>query len=158
MEKEEMLDMRLKGSSYQEIASAAGISRQRVHQKLTGYRPKNFQENRRNWKRKWSKTESGKKSRNKTVQQYRVKSKVIVLTYYGNGRLACVRCGFNDIRALSIDHINGGGANHKRKLHYSGSIGYRWYINQNFPPGYQTLCMNCQWIKRFENNENKAKI
>jgi len=86
------------------------------------------------------------------MRQYKAKSKVIVLTHYGNGKLACLRCGFDDIRALSIDHINGDGANHKRQLKYA-SIGYRWYINQNFPKGYQTLCMNCQWIKRFENNE-----
>ena len=67
------------------------------------------------------------------------------LIHYGNGKLACVKCGFEDIRALSIDHINGGGAAHKR---YINNINlYRWLKKQGYPMGYQTLCMNCQFIK-----------
>ena len=32
-------------------------------------------------------------------------AKKTILSYYSNGTLKCARCGFNDIRALSIDHI-----------------------------------------------------
>lgn len=81
--------------------------------------------------------------------------KIKALTHYGKNKLACVRCGFVDIRALSIDHINGEGYKHRKigkaKL---GSSFYRQLKDQGYPEGYQTLCMNCQWIKRFENNEN----
>ncbi len=84
--------------------------------------------------------------------QKQLQLKVEVLTYYGNSRCACVRCRFDDIRALSIDHINGGG-NKQRQKENVGSNPYRWLKKKNFPAGYQTLCMNCQFIKRVENNE-----
>lgn len=76
-----------------------------------------------------------------------------VLTYYGNGKLACVRCGFSDIRALSIDHIHGGGTKMRRKGEVGGWAWYYKLRSQDYPEGYQTLCMNCQFIKREENNE-----
>lgn len=84
--------------------------------------------------------------------------KVKTLTHYGNGRLACVRCGFADVRALSIDHIYGGGKEHMKVINKTGSHFYRWLIMGNFPKGYQTLCFNCQWIKRAENGEYSHPI
>jgi len=86
--------------------------------------------------------------------------KVDILSHYSNGKLACVRCGFNDIRALSIDHIAGGGSAHLRELGYwtaqrggGGTQLYCWLKRNNLPEGYQTLCFNCQWIKRAEHGE-----
>lgn len=76
-----------------------------------------------------------------------------VLTHYGNGKHACIRCGFSDLRALSIDHIEGGGTAHTQGLKKAGNSFYRWLIKNNYPVGYQTLCMNCQFIKRVENKE-----
>lgn len=86
------------------------------------------------------------------------KLKQKVLAHYGNGKLACVRCGFNDIRALSIDHLNGGGSEQKRQLGGNGSLLYFWLVKHNYPLGYQTLCMNCQFIKRVENDEIKGSF
>lgn len=85
-----------------------------------------------------------------TTKGKRLEDKIIVLTHYGNGKCACVKCGYSDIRALSIDHINGGGRQHFKeiKVHI-----YGWLIKNNFPDGYQTLCMNDQWVKRSENEE-----
>lgn len=60
---------------------------------------------------------------------------------------------FTDIRILTIDHINGGGAKHRKQLGNSASRFYRWLIKHNYPEGYQVLCMNCEWIKRYENKE-----
>jgi hypothetical protein len=83
------------------------------------------------------------------------KTKREVLIYYGNGKLACVKCGFNDIRALSIDHINARGREERKKLGLlTGGKFYYWLKSHNYPRGYQTLCMNCNTIKRFENGEN----
>ena len=79
--------------------------------------------------------------------------KIRVLTVYGNGKLACVRCGFDDVRALSIDHINGGGSEDRRQKGLKSSGFYGWLQKHNYPDGFQTLCMNCQWVKRFENSE-----
>ncbi len=81
------------------------------------------------------------------------KLKAEVLTHYGNSNLACVKCGFDDIRALSIDHMEGRGNRHRQgKLRTSASF-YTWLKKQGYPKGYQTLCMNCQFLKRAENNE-----
>lgn len=79
--------------------------------------------------------------------------KAEVLTHYGGGTLACVRCGFSDIRALSIDHISGNGTEEKKRLGRAGTEFYRWLRQNLYPKGYQTLCMNCQFIKREENKE-----
>ena len=80
---------------------------------------------------------------------YRLAIKTEVLTHYGNGKLACMNCGFSDIRALCIDHING------KELAESGSrratSGYGLYMylrSANYPSGYQTLCFNCNTIKK----------
>ncbi|KKN29274.1 hypothetical protein LCGC14_0845800 [marine sediment metagenome] len=75
-----------------------------------------------------------------------------VFYHYSNGTMVCAHCGFDDIRALSIDHINGGGEK-ARRGHGKGGSEYRWLINNGFPPGIQILCMNCQFIKRHTNNE-----
>jgi len=65
--------------------------------------------------------------------------------------LACVRCGESRLACLSIDHANGGGVAHKKEINKNF---YLWLIQNDFPDGYQTLCMNCQWVKKTENNEN----
>ena len=76
-----------------------------------------------------------------------------VLTYYGNGKLACVKCGFNDMRALTLDHIKGGGEQKRKKGEGCGVTLYYFLRKRNYPEGYQTLCANCQFIKRVENHE-----
>jgi len=63
--------------------------------------------------------------------------------------MKCVRCGFSDIRALQIDHINGGGKDERRTLFQYRII--KKLIND--PSGYQLLCANCNSIKMFENRE-----
>ena len=86
------------------------------------------------------------------------KTKREVLTHYGNGKYACVKCGFGDSRALSIDHINSGGRKERIKLgKATGGKFYYWLRAQGYPEGYQTLCMNCNGIKRFTNGENVIK-
>ena len=79
--------------------------------------------------------------------------KVEVLTHYGDGRLACVWCGEDRVACLSIDHIDGRGNRHRRGALRSSSGFYSWLKKQGYPIGYQTLCMNDQFIKRFESKE-----
>lgn len=74
-----------------------------------------------------------------------------VLTHYGGGKLVCVKCGYSDLRALSLDHIAGGGSRRLRG-HTAQALRYK-LIAAGYPEGFQTLCMNCQFIKRDENNE-----
>ena len=91
-----------------------------------------------------------------SIRQKKWALKEEVLTHYGNGKYACVQCGFNDIRALSIDHIKGNGNEHRiqNKCRQGGVTFYRWLRKNGYPPEYQTLCMNCQFIKRIENMEH----
>jgi RNase P subunit RPR2 len=66
----------------------------------------------------------------------------------------CVKCGFSDIRALQIDHVNGGGVKHYKSR--SSSIRFYKDILDEIKEGsekYQLLCANCNWIKRYENGE-----
>lgn len=56
---------------------------------------------------------------------------------------------YTDMRALTIDHIHGGGTKHRFETGIGGGHHfYRWLKQQGFPVGYQILCMNCQFIKR----------
>ncbi len=82
------------------------------------------------------------------------KLKQEVLSYYSDGKVVCARCGYSDIRALGLDHVNGGGAKHRR-LGLAGNGFYVWLKKNNFPAGLQVLCMNCNWVKRVENDELK---
>jgi len=88
--------------------------------------------------------------------KYRCRLKTEVLTHYGNGKLACIKCGYSDIRALCLDHINPSleGNNNRRR---GGAALYSHLRKHNFPEGYQTLCANCNYIKEFEIDLKKAK-
>ena len=99
-----------------------------------------------------------KPTRYRTLIRERYKKlKLEVLSNYSVGRLGCVRCSFSDIRALSLDHINGGGTKRRRETGRTSRSLYAWLKRSGFPPGYQTLCMNCQFVKRSENKELGGK-
>lgn len=83
----------------------------------------------------------------------RAKIKLDVCTHYGGGEAQCVRCEEVRLACLSIDHIEGGGRKHREELRRQGIEFYRWLKHQGYPEGYQTLCMNCQFVKRMEKNE-----
>lgn len=160
MEKrQEIQDLRLRGWTYQAIGDKCHISRQRVHQLLTGYKPIltiGYKKRKNDRKQEWQKGK-GREKYSKLQRETNGRLKVIVLTHYGKGKLKCTHCGFSDIRALSIDHIAGKGFQHRQKSK-TGSSFYRWLIHNGYPEGYQTLCMNCQWIKRVENKEYKMPV
>jgi hypothetical protein len=68
----------------------------------------------------------------------------------------CIKCGFNDSRALQIDHINGGGTKELRSI--GSKAIYRRILKMSINEmnnKYQLLCANCNWIKRYENDENR---
>lgn len=67
----------------------------------------------------------------------------------------CVKCGFKDVRALQIDHVNGGGYKAFNTKSFSRETYWRSVlVSYSSNKGeYQLLCANCNWIKRYENNE-----
>jgi plasmid maintenance system killer protein len=83
------------------------------------------------------------------------KIRLEVLRHYSNGKPKCVKCGIEDTRCLSIDHINGNGAEHRKELKKLRTNIITYLRKNNYPDGFQILCMNCQFIKRHENNENR---
>jgi hypothetical protein len=58
----------------------------------------------------------------------------------------CVCCGESEPKFLAIDHINGDGAEHRRKI---GKGIYSWLKKNGYPPGFQLLCHNCNIAKSF---------
>jgi hypothetical protein len=64
---------------------------------------------------------------------------------------------FVDLRCLLIDHIQGNGSVHRRELAMSGQSLYSWICKNNFPPGFQVLCANCQFVKKIVNREDKFR-
>ena len=65
----------------------------------------------------------------------------------------CKRCGFDDWRALQIDHVNGGGKKElQSKKYYNWRLYYRNVLSDTTGK-YQVLCANCNWIKKNENGE-----
>lgn len=93
---------------------------------------------------------SRKQKESRASKQYHWNLRLAVIALYGN---KCVRCGFSDPRALQLDHKKGGGRQALRKDKY-----YYGYLKELLAnPDYETLqllCANCNWIKRYENNEN----
>lgn len=56
-------------------------------------------------------------------------------------RCQCPGCGETHVEFLTIDHVDGNGAEHRRSLNRSNT--YAWLVRNNFPPGFRVLCWNC---------------
>ncbi len=54
----------------------------------------------------------------------------------------CECCGESHPIFLDVDHINGDGAEQRRKDPLQYTI-YTWLVKNNFPPGFRLLCSNC---------------
>ena len=89
---------------------------------------------------------------------WRIELKTEVLTHYGEGRLACVMCGESRLACLSIDHIEGGGVSNRKELNAYGYRFYKRLKKEDFPKGYQTLCMNCQFVKAVYDRAKKREM
>lgn len=70
----------------------------------------------------------------------KIRRRVACLLVYGG---ACVCCGEEEINFLCIDHVNDDGYKHRK---FTSNI-YAWLVKNNFPYGFQTLCMNCNLAK-----------
>lgn len=63
------------------------------------------------------------------------------LAAYGG---ACACCGEAAFEFLSIDHVNGGGAKHRKSLTSSQRREFCRYLKEiGYPPEYRVLCHNC---------------
>jgi hypothetical protein len=100
-----------------------------------------------------------KVNKNSYTKNFFSRLRLEVLKHY-SPNLTCANCGFADFRALSIDHVQGGGTAHLREISKGRADGYYllfWLKRNNYPSGFQILCMNCQWIKRKTNGEESRQ-
>jgi hypothetical protein len=77
--------------------------------------------------------------------------KLQTLSHYSEGEPTCAICTYKDIRALSIDHPNSNGAEHRRQLGVvGGSQFYRRLRQAEFPLGFRVLCYSCNLCRYIE--------
>lgn len=114
---------------------------------------------RREYERKWSKSKKRREYMKKYYHNNREKIrkkmaarikfwKKAVFDKLGN---ECSKCGVDDERCLQIDHVNGGGGKEWAILRSRTKL-YKKVL-EDTEGMYQTLCANCNWIKRYENDE-----
>jgi len=81
------------------------------------------------------------KKRKEKYQEMRIE----VIKHYSKERFECNCCGEKHIEFLTIDHINNNGAEHRKEIKKSNII--QWLYKNEFPPGFQVLCFNCNCAK-----------
>lgn len=97
------------------------------------------------------------KRHNSKTTESRQRARTKVLVRLGN---KCVRCGFDDPRALQIDHINGDApSDPNSRPQRGGMLIFRLLkmSDEELRSKYQLLCANCNWVKREENKEYAEK-
>lgn len=92
-----------------------------------------------------------KRSDVKYNRNYRKKIKKECFKHYSNGEIECAICKFDNIDALTLDHVNGGGRKMAREIGLGSGIGgYRLYLylrKNGFPKGFRVLCLNHQMLE-----------
>ena len=107
--------------------------------------PEKFREQkRRNWPGYYSRHQE--QTRMRKIDWTRQLKEEVVKEYGGK----CVCCGEDTYEFLTIDHVHGDGAEHKRQMKAEG-VGqnlYRWLKKHGYPKeNFQLLCMNCNFAK-----------
>jgi len=89
---------------------------------------------------------SSRKSRETQVDYH--KTRMMVLCHYSDGVPKCANCGVEDERVLTLDHLNNDGNKHRREMGQLSAI--YWIVKNNYPPIFQVLCHNCNWLKELD--------
>ncbi len=127
------------------------IYQQTYHQKHPGLKAK--------WNKDWIANNSERYNASKFIYRERLKREVF--EHYGHGVVECVQCGFSQLDALCLDHINNDGAEQRRLLGISsrgsnsGQRTYEALKKADYPEGIQILCANCNMIKELERKRQK---
>ena len=94
--------------------------------------------------RDWNKANPERRQQTYLSYYYRLQFEAIMK--YGGYK--CRWCGIDEPLVLALDHIENNGREHRRQI---GSLGghvlYKWLKDNNYPPGFQVLCMNCNHAK-----------
>jgi len=76
-------------------------------------------------------------------KKWREKLRLDVLIHYSGNPPKCACCGESYIEFLTVDHINGGGVKHRKKVGITGTFFYRWLKKNSYPKEFRVLCYNC---------------
>lgn len=68
-----------------------------------------------------------------------------VLRRYGGDPPTCACCGEHRDEFLTVDHVDGDGAEHRREIG-QGQL-YPWLKRNDWPEGFRVLCANCNWSR-----------
>lgn len=96
-------------------------------------------------KREWARRnpEKNRASARRSWQKQRRSIRRETFARYSHGEPQCACCGERTEEFLSIDHVNGGGNQHRKSLGLYGAQFYLWLKKQGWPEGYRVLCHNC---------------
>jgi hypothetical protein len=95
---------------------------------------------------------------NKWGTKSKNKLKLETFSRYCGGDVKCSNCGEKDYQILSIDHIEGNGNQHRKETKTRGGYStYSWLKRNDYPGGFQVLCMNCQFRTRYKLPEHPTK-
>lgn len=97
-------------------------------------------------KYKQTKISKAKYNKRHSINENKRYHRLKIEIYNAYGGASCNCCGENESVFLTIDHINGGGNEHRKKVG-SGIKFYNWLKKNSFPPGFQILCFNCNLAK-----------
>ena len=86
------------------------------------------------------------KCRNKNLNIKRLTNRLIAIQIYSNGTMKCEHCGYDNVEALTFDHINNDGNTHRKEINNSRIED--WMKENNYPEGFRVLCRNCNWLDR----------
>jgi hypothetical protein len=81
-----------------------------------------------------------------TNKSYNEKLRFTALQHYSHGEFKCACCGESMYEFLTIDHINNDGAKMNKKFSGHKHI-CSWLKRNNYPEGFQVLCINCNFAK-----------
>ena len=110
------------------------------------------------WNKKW--IDNNRERYYALKYNFRDRNKKEVIAYYSNGLMECNYCGFSNIHALCLDHVNNDGAEWRKKNKVSGrgtngSNTFDTVKKMKFPEGLQVLCANCNLIKEIQRKMDK---
>jgi len=94
------------------------------------------------YQKKYYSSVKGKEKKKLYNKTYNNNLRLEILKHYSGGTEKCACCGIREIEFLTIDHIKGGGAKHRKEVG-QGTTFYNWIKRNNFPKGFRILCMNC---------------
>jgi hypothetical protein len=80
-------------------------------------------------------------SRTDYHREYARKRRKAAIEHYGG---CCACCGESQYEFLALDHVDGGGNQHRREMGTTGGGRIiNWIHSNGFPEGFRVLCHNC---------------